>query len=154
MDWASARGRDGGACRLDSRWTEPRHPWQGLWGLDARVQLRETSITVGQGKVQQVELVFAHKRFSRKRELGRRRRVIFGGRGPAASHEPSQLDLFKPNDAWARCRAHFTTAQPTNQHPVASSLGRQFMGRGSPMLAALRTEYPGRGLSPLAVLQR
>jgi len=46
--------------------------------------LRETSITVGQGKVQQVELVFAHKRFSRKRELGRRRRVIFGGRAHGA----------------------------------------------------------------------
>jgi len=31
-----------------------------------------------------VELVFAHKRFSRKRELGRRRRVIFGGRAHGA----------------------------------------------------------------------
>jgi hypothetical protein len=84
-----------GTGRQREGWTAEHAGWtrvglnrvthgQGLWGLDARVQLRATSITVGQGKVQQVELVFAHKRFSRKRELGQRRRVIFGGRAHGA----------------------------------------------------------------------
>ena len=73
---AFAQGLDGGACRLDSRWTEPRHPQSAAMGFRCPVQLRDKEYNAGPRRCARNAGRFVHKGFLRRKK-GTQRTQLF-----------------------------------------------------------------------------